>query len=399
MKGTLKLNYIVVVLVSVFSTPLAKAQDARTRFELGGEFSTIRQTQSDGSVKNFPGFGGRFDWNLSRRLAIESEVDFFPEQALPLFLTQGGQTFQAVFGVRAKVIQTRRFSVFGLVRPGLIHLTDIVDFSPDPNQLTRQRAATYFELNLGGGIEYYFSPRWVFRADIVGNPYRVTNSNVQTGASLDFAPGKIEDTTRLSLGIAYRPGVLRDNEREINVPGNWEFGPLFSTMVIAREGSGVGVRTDPGFGGYASYRFYGALYLDGDLLYFPRDTSSSGPHDGGEILQALMGVKGGIRRNHFGFFGKVRPGVQSYSRALTGLSSTTNGPATFTYDRSTNFVLDLGGILEFYPGERGTLRIELGDTHIFWGTRNVNINGTASPFSGGDMRHTIQFVIGYGWRF
>jgi len=49
--------------------------------------------------------------NLNRRLAFESQLDFFPEHAVPLLSIQGGQTLQAVFGVRAKVIQTRRVSV------------------------------------------------------------------------------------------------------------------------------------------------------------------------------------------------------------------------------------------------------------------------------------------------
>ena len=77
------------------------AQDTRTRFELGGQYSTIEQTLANHAGVTYSGFGGRFDWNLNRRLAIESQVDFFPEHGAPLLLIQGGQTLQAVFGVRA----------------------------------------------------------------------------------------------------------------------------------------------------------------------------------------------------------------------------------------------------------------------------------------------------------
>jgi hypothetical protein len=195
--------------------------------------------------------------------------------------------------------------------------------------------------------------------------------------------------------VAYRPGALIETEKETNVPGKWEFGPLYSTMFIAREGPKDGVRTEPGLGFYASYRFYHVFYFDSDVLYFPRGSNSSGPHDGGEILEGLFGLKGGIRRNHFGIFGKVRPGFNSYSQALTAISQT--GQESF--NRSTNFVLDLGGIVEFYPGERSTLRIELGDTHIYWGTRNVNDHGVIIASDGGKLRHSIQFMFGYGWRF
>lgn len=372
-----------------------RAQEEYSRFELGAQYSIIRETDSAKQGINSNGFGGRFDWDLSRRLALESQVDFFPVHGYPLPLIQGGQTLQAVFGIRAKAIQTRHLSVFGLVRPGLLHFTDVQVPAGLISPVYTTQPATYFVLNLGGGIEYYPSPRWILRFDIEGNPYRVpaffSSSFVQ--------PGKINDTTRLSFGVAYRLGSLVENERETNVPGNWEFGPLFSAMAIARQGLTSNVRTEPGFGGYASYRFYGVFYLDGDLLYFPQGTSFSGPQDGGTILQGLFGLKGGIRRNHFGIFGKVRPGFNSYSDALASVTSSTTSSTTYTYARSTNFVLDLGGIIELYPSKHGTLRIEVGDTHLFFGTRDLNVDGTIQSIPGGKLQHSIQLVLGYGWRF
>jgi hypothetical protein len=374
----------------------AYAQDSYSRFELGAQYSTIRETNYSFEGTNFSGVGGRFDWNLTRRLAFESQVDFFPENAMPLPLVQGGQTLQAVFGIRAKVIQSQHFAIFGLVRPGLLHFTGVEALSTEGSDV--DRPATYFVLNLGGGIEFYPSPRWVLRFDIEGDPYRVPASiATYPGGTVSF-PGKIDDTTRLSFGVAYRPGALIENEHETNVPGNWEFGPLFSALMISREGLTDNVRTEPGFGGYGSYRFYGVFYLDGDLLYFPVRPAVAGPHDGGTILQGLVGLKGGIRRNHFGFFGKVRPGFNSYSDALTG-TTTSGTTSTDTYGRSTNFVLDLGGIVELYPNERSTLRIEIGDTHLFFGTRDVNVDGSPESFSGGKMQHSIQLILGYGWRF
>ena len=374
----------------------ARAQDSYSRFELGAQYSTIRETNYSLEGTNFSGVGGRFDWNLTRRLAFESQVDFFPESAMPLPLVQGGQTLQAVFGIRAKVIETRHFAIFGLVRPGLLHFSGVETLSTAGSDV--ERPATYLVLNLGGGIEFYPSPRWILRFDIEGNPYRVPASIATYPGGVISFPGKIDDTTRLSFGVAYRPGALIENEHESNVPGNWEIGPLFSALMISREGLTDNVRTEPGFGGYGSYRFYGVFYLDGDLLYFPARPAVAGPHDGGTILQGLVGLKGGIRRNHFGFFGKVRPGFNSYSDAVTGITAS-GTTSTDTYGRSTNFVLDLGGIVELYPNERSTLRIEIGDTHLFFGTRDVNVDGSTESFGGGKMQHSIQLVLGYGWRF
>jgi hypothetical protein len=375
------------------------AQDNYTRFELGAQYSTLRETNFAFEGKNFSGVGGRFDWNFTRRLAFESSVDFFPENGVPLPLVQGGQTLQAVFGLRAKVVQTRHFAIFGSVRPGLLHFSGVDVLANGTAGPYIARPATYFVLNLGGGIEYYPSPRWVLRFDIEGDPYRIPADVTSNSSGNTLAiPGKINDSTRLSFGVAYRPGALIENEPETKVPGNWEFGPLFSAMMISREGLTENVRTEPGVGGYASYRFYGVFYLDGDLLYFPRRPDVAGPHDGGTILQGLVGLKGGIRRNHFGFFGKVRPGFHSYSDALTGIT-TSESTSTYSYGRSNNFVLDLGGIVELYPNERSTVRIEIGDTHLFFNTRDVNVDSVTESFDGGKMQHSIQLIVGYGWRF
>jgi hypothetical protein len=375
------------------------AQDNYTRFELGAQYSTLRETNFALEGKNFSGVGGRFDWNFTRRLAFESSVDFFPENGVPLPLVQGGQTVQAVFGLRAKAVQTRHFAIFGSVRPGLLHFSGVETLANGTAGPYLDRPVTYFVLNLGGGIEYYPSPRWVLRFDIEGDPYRVPADVTSNSSGNTLAiPGKINDSTRLSFGVAYRPGALIENEPETKVPGNWEFGPLFSAMMISREGLTENVRTEPGVGGYASYRFYGVFYLDGDLLYFPRRPDVAGPHDGGTILQGLVGLKGGIRRNHFGFFGKVRPGFHSYSDALTGIT-TSDSTSTYSYGRSNNFVLDLGGIVELYPNERSTVRIEIGDTHLFFNTRDVNVDSVTESFDGGKMQHSIQLIVGYGWRF
>jgi len=384
------------ILFLAFHTSPAHAQNLYSRFELGAQYSTIREDNNNFEEKNFSGFGARFAWNLNRRVAFESQVDFFPQDGVPLPYVQGGQTLQAVFGLRAKVIQTRQLAVFGLVRPGILHFSNVQFPTGVANPPFVYHPATYFVLNLGGGIEFYPSRRWILRFDIEGDPYRVP-ATFSSSAPIAPPVGKINDTTRLSFGAAYRLGRLTDNESETNIPGTWEFGPLYSTLMIAREGSNTNPLTESGFGGYASYRFYGALYLDGDTLYFPR-SAPAGPHDGGTILQTTIGLKGGIRRNHFGFFGKARPGFQSYSQALTSINDTGTSIA-YGYGRSTNFVLDLGGILEFYPHESGTLRIEVGDTHLYFNDRTVNVDGSPVIFPGGKLKHSIQFIFGYGWRF
>lgn len=374
----------------------ARAQSEYTRVELGGEFSTVQERGTSNSITVFAGFGGRFDWNFTRRLAFESQVDFFPQHGMVLPYRQGGQTLEGVFGIRAKVIQTKHLSVFGLVRPGFLHFSEVEKATGAVNPVYRTAPATYFTLNLGGGIEYCFSERWAARLDISGNPYVVGNDRPTQNF---FVAGSTQDTTRISLGLAYRPGALREHEAERKITGNWEFGPLYSNLTLMRDNPQIGVRNESGFGAYASLHLYKVFFLDGDLLYFPQYASSPGIHDGGTILQGLFGVKGGIRRNHMGFFGKVRPGFNYYSKSETGYTLDANQTPVFSYSPTSAFVLDLGGIVEFYPTERGTLRIEAGDTHIFWSDKSYNANGTPVSYPGGKLRHSIQLAFGYGWRF
>src|ERR1035438_1515998 len=92
LSGPRSIGRLIVLTLVFLAARCCFAQDNYTRIELGAEFSTIRQTPVGGGGENFPGFGGRLDWNFSRRLALEGQVDFFPEHSAPLFLTDRKST-------------------------------------------------------------------------------------------------------------------------------------------------------------------------------------------------------------------------------------------------------------------------------------------------------------------
>jgi hypothetical protein len=391
------------LLFSALIVPAARPQEEYSRLEVSGQFSLIRLLDSSGNAQSHLGFGGRLDINLTRRLAFESQVDFFTQHASPFLQSQGGRALQALFGIRGKVIQSKRFAVYGLLRPGLIHFEKVRAFSTNPPSFFTTRPATYFLQNLGGGIEFYPSPQLIARFEISGNPYRIPNFTAHFPAGFVSAQGQITDSFRFSVGMGYRLDALHENAREVPVSGKLEFGPQFTTMAIQREGALDGVRTEPGIGGFVSYEVYRFFYADSAVNFFLRDTNSSGVHDGGRIFQGLFGLKGGIRSDRIGVFGKVRPGFNSYSRALTGIQQTSAGPPPLfknLFDRSTNFVLDLGGVVEIYPTRRTTLRFDLGDTHVYFATKSlVSPNGSVASVPGGQRLHTMVFSVGYAWRF
>src|SRR5215475_12630061 len=91
--------HFVILLLAMAAAP-ARAHTLYSRFELGAQYSTIREDNNNFEEKNFSGFGGRFDWNVNRRVALETQVDYFPQDGVPLPYVQGGQTLKAVFGLR-----------------------------------------------------------------------------------------------------------------------------------------------------------------------------------------------------------------------------------------------------------------------------------------------------------
>lgn len=394
---------LLALLFAVLIVPAAHAQQEYSRFEVSGQYSLIRLLDASGNAQSHSGFGGRLDVNLTRRLALESQLDFFPHHASPFLQQQGGHALQALFGVRGKVIQSKHFAVYGLLRPGLIHFEKVAIFSSTLPLTFTTRPATYFLVNLGGGIEFYPTPRVITRFEISGNPYAIPNFTAPAASGFVTRPGEITDHFGISVGVGYRLGALHENASEAPVSGKLEFGPQFTTLIVQREGSLDGVRTEPGIGGFASYNVFRFFDAEAAVNLFPRGTKSSGVHDGGDIFQGLFGIKGGIRRDHVGIFGKVRPGFNSYSQAFTGVSQISAGPPPLfksLFDRSTNFVLDLGGVVELYPTRRTTLRFDLGDTHIYFSTKSfVSSNGNVISVPGGQRQHSIELSVGYAWRF
>src|SRR5262249_3416358 len=82
---------------------------------------------------------------------------------------------------------------------------------------------------------------------------------------------------------------------------------------------------------------------------------------------ALAGVKSGKRFDRFGAFAKARAGVWHFDRTYTAA--------------------DLGGVFEYYASRHTAIRIDIGDTIIFYGGSAL---GTV---------HNFQPGIGFSYRF
>lgn len=110
-----------------------------------------------------------------------------------------------------------------------------------------------------------------------------------------------------------------------------------------------------GISGRFFLNFSRSAAWDAEVTRYPGKTS------------VLSGMKIGKRLNRFGVFGKARAGIWHFDRAY--------------------FATDLGGVLEYYASRKTVLRIDLGDTILFYG-------GTALG-----TVHNFQPGIGFSYRF
>jgi Outer membrane protein beta-barrel domain len=156
--------------------------------------------------------------------------------------------------------------------------------------------------------------------------------------------------------------------------------------------------TNAGLGGRFSYDLARWIAVESEFSWFPHDDvtvrSNSTPELGTSYhrrrAEAFFGPKMGLKTQRFGFFGKVRPGVARLSDqgvecegdfcALMTLGLPVSLLARPVY--RTEFALDVGGVVEFYPSPRTILRFDIGDTLIkhrsqappCWGTTCTSNN-------------------------
>ena len=185
----------------------------------------------------------------------------------------------------------------------------------------------------------------------------------------------------------------------------YEVGVDFSSLSI-RYGP-----TLPGLGGRFTYNLNKHVALEAAGYFFPGKCDTCPGEITGHITEGLFGVKVGKRFKKWGVFGKARPGFMSLSKGAVEFLPTGAGsvyPYRVDVHSLTNFALDLGGVLEFYPSKRFVVRFDGGDTIIHYTRRTFNApfqdpnTGAISlaPFTiPAYTRHSFQFIGGVGFRF
>jgi hypothetical protein len=163
--------------------------------------------------------------------------------------------------------------------------------------------------------------------------------------------------------------------------------------------------TNAGLGGRLLFDVTDWLSIDGEVSLFPHDKvvgstmeTPVGPvrvESARRRTDALVGVKIGTRRDRFGAFAKLRPGVTRLYDKRTECVG--NGCAVVLMLLAPNryrteLAVDLGGGIEFYPSRRTVARAEISDTVI----RHCSF---APPCLSGCSSHNLSSRFGVGLRF
>lgn len=340
------------------------------------------------------GGGVRFTYNLTSSFAIDSEIDSYPTNTgLALTsLQDGGRATSLVIGPKVG-IRGRRYSIFFKARPGFMSFSDAFTSADVISNSLATARKTHAALDLGVASDVATSTRTVLRLDIGTLLVRYGDATLfSAGGFSARTVGRVEAPWHIGVGIGYRLGNLQAGEG--SSPSSrletFQFGGQYSLMTLER--SAQTLRDESAIGGWFTWNFSRYVGLDSSFSFFPRQVKFVDFQQGGRIVQALAGIRSGVRRGRLGVFGKFRPGLQLYT--LTIQNQQTQNLTPFA-----NPAFDVGGIIEVYTSRHTMLRFDAGNTIIHYAGRNtITFDGTVFK-SPAFTRSTIQLTSGIGFRF
>jgi hypothetical protein len=412
----------------------ASAQSNEKKLEIGAQVTslTLLPQSSDGYSVSEPGFGARLTYNLTDKLAAESELNLFPNRN-SFGIVDQGRALQGQFGIKYGK-RFKRVGLFAKVRPGFLSISRVSISEPGaplvPSGLipvtTRIARQTHFTIDIGGVVEFYPSRSTVFRVDAGDTLVRYGRPRFQPVAfdpqDLTTIPTRINHSFQLTAGFAFRfkdasaagnlPTVKAHHDREVP---RFEAGAQFTSISLQQPGFvcadlctfGPPIPdNEPGLGGRFTYNLTSNIAIEAAVNFFPHPPNVTG--GGGHLIQSQFGAKIGKRWERFGIFGKVRPGFAGFTDSLR-LKQTQQ---VFVFGRLVEYGIfrkgwrayaniDVGGVAEFYISRRLMTRLDIGDTIIHYGEYAV------SGFSltrlivrrAPETHHNFQYSVGVGFRF
>lgn len=422
----------VTVAIILIAGGTGSAQSDANKIEVGTQVTSLTLFHPDGyGDVTEPGFGGRITYNFNRKVAVEAEGNFFPNQNVFQGLGEG-RAIQVQFGVKAGK-RFKKFGIFAKLRPGFLSVGEVFSIEPgstavfDGYTLTDARIGrkTFFTTDVGGVLELYPSARAIVRFDagdtILRYGPRVEYDPLNVGQFIKTA-ARVTHNFHFTTGVGIRLGKSGKDDN----PGNpstsrravprFEVGMQFTSLSVNHPrhigccvlfSSDRGPITEPGFGGRFTFNLTDNIALEAETNFYTRDTFDQ---PGGRMFQGQFGVKAGKRFSRFGVFGKVRPGFLGFTRASQLLGTQvvfapvlgrTTVVGDFREGTTKYFSNDMGGVIEFYISRRVMTRMDFGDTIVRYGEYAIRgfIASQQIVRRPPETRHNFQYTAGVGFRF
>jgi hypothetical protein len=378
------------------STEPAAAQQEVPRVEAGPELSFFQ-------VKYWPvdtGGGGHVAVALTSRIAIETRARIFPTEPVP-DVVRGGRTVQVSAGPRATFASRGRYSIYGVLLPGVIHFSSVVT-NVDRDVIT-VGGATRFALDLGLGATVRLNRRWAAHAEWTGPLYPVSGfahlsdfpPAAERGILTVVVDPSMQSTFQVSAGVSYLAGSMIQ-AGEAQQPGTWQVGGDLGIVAYAPY---VAVRPDiitaRRVGAFVSGPITSWMDADGAIAVLLRVDRGHSTNEGGRIANALAGVKIGRRFGRVGYFVKLRAGVRSHSEGL--VAEPEFGRPVF--GRIYRPAMDFGAVIETTISRRLVWRVDVGDLMSFHPSIPIEIEGRRIDDYARPATDSIVVSSGIGWRF
>ena len=342
-----------------------------------------------------------YTFNLSPSLALEGTV--VPTSPFRKTNRYGsGRETLALSGAKTGW-RGKDWGVYGEIQVGIGSFS-CGNFFYDPVPYSRCSRITNFALEYGGTVQRRIARRWALRLDaghLMMPEFDQILTRDSNGLSASGRDGEWLQHFDARLGITRSFGEIHESGPEPDPNRSaWDFGALFALQprVMRDDWS---LNPYPSAGIWGSWNFSPHVSWDTTVLHGGRKPGKyafADYQEGGRSLEALTGLKAGIRRDHMGYFGKIRGGTITFGETERRFIQLSPGVLKLERGMFTNAVLDAGGVLEVYPSKHSILRFDAGSATIFYQPKNIVQVNTTYAIPG--YRQTMMLMsFGAGLRF
>jgi hypothetical protein len=312
-----------------------------------------------------------YDRNLSSTLAIEGSVEPW-SQFFKNSYTESGHEIVALAGIKAGW-RGARWGLYGKTRAGIAS-DSCGDWSFSPQPYSNCTRVTNFTMDYGGDATYRLSSRFALRFDA---SHRLSTELPKTysGTTNEFRTGGTWQHFNAMIGLTTTFGVTHDPSGEhCPAAATWDAG--FSLFLLPRAISGLPVFDwAPSPGIWASWNASSHISWDSTVLRSGPARNDgfdiTYPQWGGRSVEALTGIKIGLRRDHMGYFAKLRGGTVTFGKTEKIATLLPDGSPSVARGMFTSPLLDAGGVWEVYPSHHILLRIDTGSITTFYQPKTV----------------------------